>query len=274
MKSFSLVIALYNQIEFTRRCIASITAHTPTPFELILIDNGCADGTAEYLRHLDAVVISNQQNLGCAKAWNQGIRASHGDVVGILNNDIMVTPGWIEAVLSFMERERLGIGCPAAREGLLDYDLLAYAREFTSVCSKAVRKELYAPCMLIDRAVFDCIGLFDEGFSYGGCEDMDFLWRTRAAGFSVAMTGSALIHHFSKVTQDAVARTETDQYWNQNMAHFQQKWGRTVRGHWWQRRVTDLKQKWVKRSELIRFGHTLVEKPSRLRVSEPRRPLR
>ena len=47
MKSVSLVIALYNQVDYTRRCIASIIECTPRPFELILIDNGCVDGTAE-----------------------------------------------------------------------------------------------------------------------------------------------------------------------------------------------------------------------------------
>ncbi|HQR15104.1 MAG TPA: glycosyltransferase family 2 protein [Nitrospira sp.] len=260
MKTLSLVIALYNQLEFTRRCIASIKQYTPGPFELILINNGCVDGTAEYLEGLDATVVTNERNLGCAKAWNQGIRASHGEVVGILNNDILVTPQWSDALLAFMERESHGIVCPSAREGLLDYDLTAYARAFTHTCAEAVREDLYAPCMFIDRAVFDRIGLFDEAFTYGGCEDTDFFWRTKAARFSVAMTGSVLIHHYSKVTQDAVTRTETDDYWNNNMAHFQKKWGRTIRGNWFQRRWTDWHAKWVKRSEQRRFGHTLVEK--------------
>ncbi|MCS6318226.1 MAG: glycosyltransferase family 2 protein [Nitrospira sp.] len=270
MKSLSLVIALYNQLEFTRQCLASIKASTPAPFELILIDNGCVDGTAEYLRGVDATVISNEQNLGFAKAWNQGIRASRGDVIGILNNDLLMTAGWSEALLAFMEEGGYGIVCPSAREGPLDYDLAAYAREFTQACAGAVRRELYAPCMLIDRAVFDRIGLFDEAFSYGGCEDTDFLWRTKAAGFSVAMTGAALIHHSSKVTQVAVSRTETDQYWDHNMAHFKQKWGRTIRGNWLQRRFTDVKAKLIKQSEQRRFGHTLVEKfPRRVDRGKP-----
>jgi hypothetical protein len=74
------------------------------------------------------------------------------------------------------------------------------------------------------------------------------------------MTGSVLIHHFSMVTQNAVKKLETDQYWTQNMVHFQKKWGRTIRGNWFGRRWTDLREKWIKRSELRRFGHTLVEK--------------
>ncbi|MBX3237428.1 MAG: glycosyltransferase family 2 protein [Nitrospiraceae bacterium] len=260
MTSVSLVIALYNQLGYTRQCIDSIKRHSPADVELILVDNGSTDGTADYLRTVDATTILNPTNLGCAKAWNQGIMASRGLVVGILNNDILVTPGWLEALLAFMDKEKLGIACPAAREGLLDYDLPEYAKTFTKACAEAVRRELYAPCMLIRREVFDRIGLFDEGFEYGGCEDTDFLWRTTAAGFLTAMTGSALIHHFSKVTQDAVARHETNQYWNHNMAHFTRKWGRTIRGNWFQRRWTDLRNKWVRRSELHRFGHTLVEK--------------
>jgi GT2 family glycosyltransferase len=263
LKSVSLVIALYNQVDYTRRCIESIVQYTPSPYELILIDNASTDGTAAHLRGVAATVITNQTNLGCAKAWNQGITASSGEVVGILNNDIVVTPGWIENLLLFMERGGHGIVCPSAREGPLNYNLHSYAKQFTAACASAVRRELYAPCMLIDRAVFDRIGLFDDGFSYGGCEDTDFRWRTEQAGFSVAMTGSVLIHHFSMVTQDSIKRTETAQYWNDNMAHFQRKWGRTIRGNWFQRRWTDLRAKWRERYERVRFGHALVEKPAR-----------
>ncbi|HNA26241.1 MAG TPA: glycosyltransferase, partial [Nitrospira sp.] len=125
------MIALYNQLAFTRQCIDSLKRYSPDSVELILVDNGSADGTADYLRTVKATTILNPTNLGCAKAWNQGIRASHGAVIGILNNDILVTPGWLDALLTFMEKQGLGIGCPAAREGLLDYDLPAYAKLFT-----------------------------------------------------------------------------------------------------------------------------------------------
>src|ERR671921_247198 len=99
MKSISLVIALYNQIDYTRRCIESIMACTGNPYDLILVDNASVDATADYVRDLPATVITNQTNLGCAKAWNQGIRASRGEAIGILNNDIVVTPGWLENLL-------------------------------------------------------------------------------------------------------------------------------------------------------------------------------
>ncbi len=256
----SLVIPLYNQVDFTRQCLDSIRRHTSTPHELILVDNASSDGTREYVQGQQARVITNEANLGCARAWNQGVRASRGAVIGILNNDIVVTAGWLEGLLTFMERARHGIVSPAAREGRLSYDLDRYALEFTKACRNATRAELYGACLLIERAVFDRIGLFDEAFAYGGCEDIDFFWRATAAGFSSGTTGSVLIHHFGMVTQDAVKRSETKAYPAQNLAHFQKKWNRTIRGNWAERRWTDLKSTWIRRYERLRYGHTLVEK--------------
>ena len=259
-KPVSLVIPVYNQLDYTRQCLDSIARCTDQPYELIIVDNASTDGTQEFFRDVKATIITNQHNLGCAKAWNQGVHASHGDVIGILNNDIVVTKGWIKGLLEFMEKVGHGIVSPAAREGHLNYDLDTYAIEFTRSCKDATRAELYGACLVIKRDVFDRIGLFDEAFAYGGCEDIDFFWRAQAAGFSVGTTGSVLIHHFSMVTQDAIKRSETKVYPAENLAHFKKKWNRTVRGNWAERRWTDFKSAWSKRYERVRYGHTLVEK--------------
>lgn len=260
LPSVSLVIPLYNQVEYTRQCVASIARCTDVPYELILVDNGSTDGTSEYLRTVEATVVANTVNLGCAKAWNQGVRAATAPAIGILNNDIVVTPGWLGGLLRFMEQGHYGIVSPAAREGPLNYDLESYAREFTRACAGATRSEMYGACMVIHRRVFDRVGLFDEAFEYGGCEDIDFLWRAREAKFTVATTGSVLVHHFSMVTQDAVKRAETKTYPAQNLAHFKKKWGRTVRGSWAERRLEYVKSVWRNRFEQFRYGHTLIEK--------------
>lgn len=260
-KLISLVIPVYNQLHYTKQCVEAIQRHTTIPYELILVDNASSDGTHEYLRTLKATIISNEKNLGCAKAWNQGIRASGGTMVAILNNDIVVTPGWLERLVAFMEATGHGLVSPSAREGKLDYDLIGYAQEFVRKCAGATREgAMYAACMLIRRDVFERIGMFDEGFSYGGCEDTDFLWRMKQAGFSVAMTGSVLIHHFSMVTQDAIKQSDEKAYPAENLAHFKKKWNRTVRGNWAERRWTNFKFAWLERYERVRFGHTLIEK--------------
>lgn len=202
----SLVIPVHNQIEYTRRCLDSIFRWTDIPFEVIIVDNASTDGTTDYLPTVPAKVITNERNLGCAKAWNQGVQASSGEVIGILNNDIVVTPGWLSGLLEFMRRGGYGLVSPSAREGPLDYGLEDYAAGFTRQCAGAVRSDLYWACTVIDRRVFDDIGLFDEAFIFGGCEDVDFHWRALQAGWQAAMTGSVLIHHFSMVTQDAIKK--------------------------------------------------------------------
>jgi N-acetylglucosaminyl-diphospho-decaprenol L-rhamnosyltransferase len=256
----SLVIPVYNQLIHTMQCLESILRLPDKGSEIIVVDNASTDGTPEYLKGVDGItVIRNATNLGCAKAWNQGVRASKGEVVGILNNDIVVTSGWLSALLRFMDQTGHGIVSPAIREGPLDYELDKYAAAFTAACGMATRVGFLGPCMLARRVVFDRIGLFDEGFSYGGCEDVDFLWRVQQAGITTGVTGSAFIHHFGMVTQNAVKRTESRSYATENLAYFRRKWGRTVRGNWLQRRWARLKERWTERYERFRYGHALIE---------------
>ncbi len=256
----SLVIPVYNQLEYTKVCLDSIFKRTEPPFELIIVDNASTDGTREYLETVPATVITNERNLGCAKAWNQGVRASRGDVIAILNNDIVLTSGWLPGLRRYMDEHGHGIVSPAAREGHLDYDLESYAREFTARCRGASRRELYGACLVIARRVFDRIGLFDDAFGYGGCEDIDFQWRAMEAGFTIGLTGSVLIHHFSMVTQTAIVRGEQRSYSEENLRHFVSKWKRTVRGNWFQRRWGGIRHVVTERYEVARYGHTLVER--------------
>jgi GT2 family glycosyltransferase len=256
----SLVLPVYNQLVHTMQCLESILRLPDQGDELIVVDNASTDGTPDYLKGIGVTIIQNTTNLGCAKAWNQGIRASRGSVIGILSNDIVVTPGWLPALLGFMERMGHGIVSPAMREGPLDYELDRYAAEFTAACKTATRSGLLGPCMLVRREVFDRIGLFDEGFSYGGCEDVDFLWRARKAKITAGVTGSAFIHHFGMVTQNAVKRHVSKTYPAQNLEHFRRKWGRSVRGNWLQRRWAAQQETWTDRLERLRYGHALVER--------------
>jgi hypothetical protein len=89
---------------------------------------------------------------------------------------------------------------------------------------------------------------------------VDFLWRAQQAEITAAVTGSAFIHHFGMITQNTVKRTESKAYPTQNLTHFRNKWGRTVRGNWLQRRWARLKERWTERYERFRYGHTLQER--------------
>ncbi len=254
----SIVIPVFNQVDYTRRCLASLEEHTDLPYELIIIDNGSTDGTAAFLRGVRASVLTNPTNRGCAAAWNQGVTASGGDAVVLLNNDVLVTPGWLGRLLRFMAETGHGIVSPAVREGPLDYDLPAYAEAFTQACARATRPEITGCCWVVAREVFARVGSFDESFGVGGFEDIDFLWRARRAGVTVGMTGAVLVHHFGQVTQREVRRDLGD-YGRVHASRFVAKWGRTVEGGWLARRGARLRRFLREAYERVRYGPTLVE---------------
>lgn len=255
----SLVIPVHNQLMHTMQCLESIQRMKQLPYEIVVIDNGSTDGTAEYLKNPPVEVITNLTNLGHAKAWNQGIRGARGGVIGLLDNDVVVSPGWLSGILAFMEHTDYGIVSPAMREGRLDYDLHRHAVEFTAACRNARREGLINPCMLMEKGIFDQIGLFDEAFSSGECARIDFLWRARKAGIRTAVTGSAFVHHFTGADK-VLDRPPLNANGVQNLDHFRRKWGRTIQGNWLQRGWSDVSKVTTKYCEQIRYGHALVER--------------
>src|SRR5581483_8040473 len=104
----SVMILCCNQLPYTRQCLQSVLAHTRAPYELILVDNGSSDGTAAYLAEVEArsgparvAVIRNETNRGFAAGCNQGLAAARGDYLVLLNNDTVVTAGWLDGLVGW-----------------------------------------------------------------------------------------------------------------------------------------------------------------------------
>ena len=117
----SIIILTHNQLEYTRLCIESIYKYTTESYQLILVDNGSTDGTVEYLKsvvsHKSSIdshkLICNQKNLGFARGCNQGIEEASGSYILLLNNDVVVTDGWLKRMLQCAESDsKIGIVGP------------------------------------------------------------------------------------------------------------------------------------------------------------------
>jgi glycosyltransferase involved in cell wall biosynthesis len=102
----SIIIPCWNQLEFTRQCIAALRRYTRPPWEMLLIDNGSTDGTRDYLAGVQdaaavpVTVIANATNLGFPAAINQGLKFARGEYLVLLNNDVVVTEGWLDQLVA------------------------------------------------------------------------------------------------------------------------------------------------------------------------------
>ncbi len=126
----SIVVPCFNQVEFTQRCVQALFRHSRRPWELIVVDNGLTDGTGHYLDGVgDAAstpvtVIKNAENRGFPAAVNQGLQQARGEYLVLLNNDAVVTDGWLDQLIALTalraesdDRESSGPDCGGEPSG-------------------------------------------------------------------------------------------------------------------------------------------------------------
>ena len=211
----SIIILAFNEIEYTKKCVKSIRKHTPEPHEIIFVDNGSTDGTVKWLKTLtqenkNYKLIENKQNLGFAKGCNQGIEASRGEFILLLNNDVVVAEGWLSGLLDCLQHAPdAGIVGPMTNNisgpqqvnddayRSVDY-LDKYAAQFREKYRhrRIPLRRIVGFCMLFKRALAEQIGMLDESFGTGNFEDDDFCLRAALAGYKNYIAGDVFIHHY------------------------------------------------------------------------------
>jgi len=237
----SIVILTRNQLEYTRQCVDSIRARTPEPIELIFVDNGSTDGTLEYLRALpESFVIENGRNLGFGGGCNQGMGVARGERILLLNNDVIVTDGWLAALHRELDlhpatgitgpRSNRIIGSQQVDDVCYDEehpgeDLVAWSRSWCAEHAGQSRTIMRAVgfCMLIERAVIEQIGGFDLRFGLGNFEDDDICLRAQVAGFEIRIVEDSFVHHFGSRTF-AGEQIDYRVSMGENHARFAAKW--------------------------------------------------
>jgi glycosyltransferase involved in cell wall biosynthesis/predicted Zn-dependent protease len=322
----SLIVVCCNQLEFTRRGLESILAHTRAPYELIVVDNGSTDDTARYLEEVRArcenskleirnpkqssksefrnpkqssksefrnpkqssksefrnpkqapisnaqiqddagsetplghsdfefvsdfgirissfpervVVLRNEVNPGHPPAVNQALKHVRGRYVVFLDNDTIMTPGWLDGLIhiSLQDWPKNGMvgpvtnGAPdvqAVRPGYQDLgELDAFAetrrREFAG--RVLANSRLTSFCLLVRRDVLDRIGCYwDERFHPGFFVDDDLSVRAREAGFRLVIALDVYVHHFGHRTFHSLGNDSRRQLL-ENFERFKAKWG-------------------------------------------------
>ena len=204
MHNYSVTFATLNCLEHTKKCVESLLASGVSKSRLVAVDNACTDGTQQYLAQLGlGGAILNRQNLSCGAAWNQGILAQQSEWTIVMNNDIVVAPGFAHRLIEFAGAHQLKLVSPARIDGTADYDFTLFAGKAQRNMGSAVRwGSSNAICMCIHWSLFNQIGFFRANPTLLGFEDGLFFNEVRKHGIAHATTGSVWIHHFGSVTQE------------------------------------------------------------------------
>ena len=123
----SIIIPCWNQLEFTRKCVAAPMRQTGGNWELVVVDNGSNDGTGDYLAGVQdaspvpVTLIANATNRGFPAAINQGLEFARGEFLVLLNNDVVVTEGWLGQLvaLASVQGGTAEGGIPKSKIGLV-----------------------------------------------------------------------------------------------------------------------------------------------------------
>lgn len=191
------------------RCICSIKklSYPQDKVKVVLIDNKTPDKTGEIVRKRFpwVKIIKNRENLGFAKAINQGIKKENADYFFVTNDDITFEKQSLKTLLEFAEQTpEIGI-CGGKQLFSSTKKFLAGGRNFNFLTGwqsniKGITKPIFCDqidgcTMLIKKGVIEKIGPFDEGFFPAYGEDLDYCLRAKKAGFKVAYYPKAIFFH-------------------------------------------------------------------------------
>jgi GT2 family glycosyltransferase/glycosyltransferase involved in cell wall biosynthesis len=242
-KRASIIVVTYNNLDYNKLCLNSIYEKTHYPdFEVIVVDNNSTDGTREFLiqferTHPGLRVILNDHNVGFAAANNQGIDIATGDYIVFLNNDTIVTPGWLSRLIYYLGDPAIGMVGPvtnwsgnesrievayASPEGI---DAFATNRARRHASETFDIKTLALFCAALRRGTVDSVGRLDERFGIGMFEDDDYAVRVHHLGLRTICAEDVFIHHWGRAS---FARLDEQFYrdlFEENRRKFEDKWG-------------------------------------------------
>ncbi|HHQ49044.1 MAG TPA: glycosyltransferase, partial [Acidobacteria bacterium] len=236
-------IVTFNNRELTELCLESVRRATVYPnYEIVVVDNGSSDRTPEWLEELAGRwprlrVIANETNRGFAAACNQAFEAGSGQILCFLNNDTVVTRGWLTSMVRHLvEHPETGMVGPvsngvanAARVepgyrdlAGLDEWAASWRREHRGDSFPIPMLALY--CAALRREVWEEVGPLDESFGTGMFEDDDYSKRLRKAGYELRCLREAYVHHWQQASFGKLPGEEYARLFEENRRKYREKW--------------------------------------------------
>jgi GT2 family glycosyltransferase/glycosyltransferase involved in cell wall biosynthesis len=245
----SILIPVYQKLEYTLACLKSISENLPNcTFEILILDDRSLDGSPKEIKKIKNIhVIENPENLGFLKSCNNGAKHANGEYLFFLNNDTQVKPGWLdELIMTFDNFPGCGLvgsklifpdGTLQEAGGIIWKDGSAwnygrgdnpnkpeynYARE-VDYCSGAA--------ILVNKNLFFELGCFDERYAPAYCEDSDFALTVRDAGYRVIYQPMSEVVHFEGVSSGKDLTVGVKAYQVTNTTKQFNKWRHNLSKH-------------------------------------------
>lgn len=212
MKQVTIIIPNYNGKEYLLKCLNSVFERTEIPVDVIVVDNHSQDGSVECAKkeYPQILYVFLDKNYGFSKAVNEGIRRATTPYVILLNNDIQIKRGFVEALLQRIKSDSTIFSVEAKMLQYHNKDKIDSAGTFYNVFGWArargkdkpseeygVACRTFATCAgaaIYRREVFGETGLFDETY-FAYLEDIDMGYRAKIHGYQNVYEPKAQVYH-------------------------------------------------------------------------------
>lgn len=214
---YSISILALDNLWLTRQCIESVLQHT-NDYELILTNNGSTDGTKAYFEKLrqalpSVTVINNDTNLGYQEPNKKALGLARGQFFILLNNDVVVGPGWIDALVAPFSDPGVAATGPRGNCCSIHPNFHGFPGRLFEY--------LEGSCMMLRVDAVRHIGLFSPYLEMAYGEDSDMSLRLRYAGYKIARV-ACHIHHRQASTSKKVPGIR--QYLHKNCETLKKVW--------------------------------------------------
>lgn len=214
-KKVTVIIPNYNGLSFMEPCMAALGRQTCRDFDVLVVDNGSTDGSAEWLREKNIPSVFLKENTGFSGAVNTGIRSVRTPYVILLNNDTEAEPDYVEQLLRAVEASPKIFSVSPKMVQMYHRELMDDAGDMYSIMGWAYQRgvgqetgrydrpcHVFSACAgaaIYRREVFEEIGYFDEmHFAY--LEDIDVGYRAKIAGYYNRYCPQAVVYHVGSGT--------------------------------------------------------------------------
>ena len=217
----SFIVPCFNHVAQTMKMLETLQATLPKTlrYEIIFIDDCSTDDTAEWLRNLSNPVIKtifNKDNVGFAKANNAGLKIAKGDIIGLLNNDLIFETPWLDPMLAILQSATLNAGIVGNIQLTVADRHLDHAGVYLNPLGqfdhiRTMPRQYVLPyievlavtgaCCLIKKSTLDHLGGLDEIF-VNGCEDIDLCLSVNNLNLKCYIALDSIIYHHVSLSRD------------------------------------------------------------------------